>query len=176
MQPSKRAAIYKRVSDPKQATGYSLDTQENACREYAQAHGYQVLEAHVYTEMHTGVELWERPELTRLREAIRRHELDVLICHDIDRFGRDPAHQIIVLQEAQHYEVEVEFVLTPLDNSPEGDLIRYVKGYAASVEWHSRQRRSTRGRVSIFGLFEPCCSWHVRQPPIMFVVVGPTCS
>ena len=38
---------------------------------------------------------------------------------------------------------------------------------AASVEWHSRQSRSIRDRVSIFGLFEPCGSWHVRQPPTM---------
>ena len=47
---------------------------------------------------------------------------------------------------------------------------------AASVEWHSRQRRSIRERVSCFGLFEPCGSWHVRQPPVMPAVVGPTCS
>jgi hypothetical protein len=30
--------------------------------------------------------------------------------------------------------VAVEFVTEPLDNSPEGQLIRFVRGYAAKVE------------------------------------------
>jgi site-specific DNA recombinase len=86
------------VSDPKQAvskdklTGTprretpegreqetSLDTQETACRAYAVAHGYAIDEAHVYREVHTGVELWERPQLSRLRDAVRRRDVDVVL-------------------------------------------------------------------------------------------------
>jgi DNA invertase Pin-like site-specific DNA recombinase len=85
------AALYLRVSTPGQAESKnkatlerngqpdegkrqetSLDTQEAAGRRHAVAHGDRVDEAYIYREVHTGVELWERPALTRLREAIRR--------------------------------------------------------------------------------------------------------
>jgi DNA invertase Pin-like site-specific DNA recombinase len=53
-----RAAIYVRVSDPKQASNYSLPTQEERCRAYAAERGYSVVQ--VYRETHTGTQLWER--------------------------------------------------------------------------------------------------------------------
>ncbi len=58
----KRAAIYPRVSGTKQEEGYSLETQDEACRRYAAERGYDVTA--VYREVHTGIELWERPQLT----------------------------------------------------------------------------------------------------------------
>src|SRR5581483_5596918 len=39
----------------------------------------------------------------------------------------------------------VEFVTEPLDNSPEGQLIRYIRGYAAKVEHEKIKERSIRG-------------------------------
>src|SRR5579883_2382341 len=81
-----RAAIYVRVSSRLQEDeGTSLETQEEYCRQYADEHGYRVLDAHVYREVHTGIELWERPQLTRLREAIRRRQFDAVIAYAIDR-------------------------------------------------------------------------------------------
>src|SRR5205823_6274632 len=96
--------------------------------------------------VHTGVELWERRELTRLREAIRAHEIDVLIVYAIDRLARDPVHLGVILTEAEHHKVAVEFVSEPLDNSPEGQLIRFVRGYAAKVEHAKIVERTLRGR------------------------------
>src|SRR5438270_915396 len=68
-----RAATYVRVSTTSQETdGTSLGTQEAACRRYAEEHGLAVDESAVYREIHTGGQIWERPELTRLREGIIR--------------------------------------------------------------------------------------------------------
>src|SRR5688572_25356024 len=107
---TRRAALYPRVSDPygdkKRAPSPErqqetpLDQQESACRAYAIAHGFTVDEAHIYREAHTGIELWERPQLTRLREAIRRREIDVVIVYSIDRLSRDPVHLGVILSEA----------------------------------------------------------------------------
>ena len=83
-----RAALYLRVSTTRQEEGYSLETQEAGCRAYAAQHGLDVDEAHVYQEVFTGVELWERPQLTRLREAIHRQQIDAVICYAIDRLAR----------------------------------------------------------------------------------------
>lgn len=143
----KRAALYPRVSDPLgERDGTSLDTQEAGCRRYATAHGYVVDDAHVYRETHTGVELWQRPKLTALRAAIRAREVDVVIVYAIDRLARDPVHLGVILTEAQHAGVTVEFVTEPLDNSPEGQLIRFVRGYAAKVEHEKIKERTMRGK------------------------------
>ena len=42
-----KAVIYARVSTEEQANGYSLDAQLDACREYAQSKGYDVVEEYV---------------------------------------------------------------------------------------------------------------------------------
>ena len=142
-----RAAIYVRVSTAGQEQdGTSLETQEAACRRYAAERGYTVDESHVYREVHTGVELWERPQLTRLREAIRRREVDLVVAYAIDRLARDPVHLGVVLTEAEHAGVDVQFVSEPLDDSPEGQLIRFVRGYAAKVEHQKIRERSVRGK------------------------------
>lgn len=148
--PSKtatRAAIYVRVSSRQQEEGgTSLDTQEEACRAYAAERGWVLEPEHVYREVHTGVELWERVHLTRLRQAIREKAIDVVVAYSIDRLSRDPVHLGVVLTEAQPRGVAVEFVLEPLDGSPEGDLIRYVRGYAAKIDHEKRREATLRGR------------------------------
>ncbi|MEZ4624838.1 MAG: recombinase family protein [Thermomicrobiales bacterium] len=56
MKPSRtRAAIYIRVSSDMQVDGYSLETQEQECREYRAANDYEVVG--VYREVYTGVVL-----------------------------------------------------------------------------------------------------------------------
>ena len=42
----------------------------------------------------------------------------------------------------------MRFVTEPLDNSPEGHLIRYVKGYAAQIEREKIIDRTVRGRMA----------------------------
>src|SRR6266536_3415966 len=130
-----RAAIYVRVSSTGQEQdGTSLDTQLERCRAYAADHGYTVGEPHVYREVHTGTELWERPKLTALRDAVRRREVSTVIAYAIDRLSRDPVHLGVIISEAEHAGAGVEFVTEPMDGSPEGQLIRFVRGYAAKVE------------------------------------------
>src|SRR5689334_15488480 len=102
----KTAAIYVRVSTAAQEEdGTSLDTQEEQCRRYASAQGYEVDEAHVYREVFTGAELWDRPQLTRLRAAVRQQAVGVVIAYAIDRLSRDPVHLGVVISEAEHVRV-----------------------------------------------------------------------
>jgi site-specific DNA recombinase len=96
----KRAAIYVRVSSAAQEDNYSLRTQESACRDLAAARGWDV--ADVYSDMHTRVELWERPQLSALREAVRQRAVDAVICNAIDRLSGDPVHLGVILSEADH--------------------------------------------------------------------------
>jgi site-specific DNA recombinase len=145
----KLAAIYTRVSTQTQEEeGTSLDTQEAHCRAYAQAHGYQVDPLHIYREAHTGTELWQRPRLTTLREVIRSGQIQGVIAYAIDRLSRNPAHLGVLMTEAEYHGVQVEFVTEPVDHSPEGQLIQYVRGYAALVEHEKIRERSYRGKLA----------------------------
>jgi site-specific DNA recombinase len=144
---SRTATLYCRVSTVGQEEdGTSLVTQEEYCRKYAADHGYALDETHVYREVYSGTELWERRQLTELREAIRQKAIRAVIAYAIDRLSRDPAHLGVILSEAEHHGVAVEFVTEPLDNSPEGQLIRFVRGYVAKVEAEKIRERSLRGK------------------------------
>src|SRR5207253_4840949 len=100
----------------------------------------------VYREVFSGIELWERPRLTALREAVRQRDVAVVIAYETSRLARDPVHLGVVLSEAEHAGVAVQFVTEPLDDSPEGQLIRFVRGYAAKVEHEKIKERTRRGK------------------------------
>jgi site-specific DNA recombinase len=139
-----RAAIYCRVSTTGQEDNSSLSTQEDACRVFARDQGWNVVQ--MFREVFTGTELFERPELSKLRDLVRNDEIDIVLAHALDRLSRDPVHIGVILSEAEHHRVGVRFVTEPLDDSAEGQLIRFVRGYAAKVEHLKITERTTRGK------------------------------
>ena len=145
---SDAALVYCRVSTPGQEReGTSLDSQEAACRAYAEQHGYRV--ARVTREVGSGAELWDRPLLSRDRDDLKRGGPAVyaaLIIYDLDRLARNPIHQALVIEECARAGIAVEIVLAPLDTSPEGMLITYVRGYAAQIEREKIRERQLRGK------------------------------
>jgi len=142
----KRAVVYCRVSTRKQEDeGTSLHSQAESCRRFAEDAGYTVVR--VVQEVYTGAELWDRPLLTEIRAAVRHREYDALVVHATDRLSRNPIHMALVAEECERYSCELIFVTEPLDASPEGGLIRYIKGYAAEMERAKIKERMMRGRL-----------------------------
>jgi site-specific DNA recombinase len=139
-----RAAIYCRVSTASQEDGSSLETQEASCRTFAIDQGWTVTE--VYREVFTGAELFDRPQLGKLREAIRRREVDVVIAHALDRLTRNQAHLGVLLSEADYAGVVIELVTERLEDTPEGRLLQSVRGFVAEVERLKIAERTKRGR------------------------------
>jgi site-specific DNA recombinase len=126
------AALYSRVSSKPQAAKdkTSLATQEAGEQRWAREHGWLTDERFSYHEKHTGEELWERPELTRL--------------------SRNPLQLGIVVDELARLGIDVQLVTQALDDSPEGGLIAYIKSYAGQLEnerRRERQMRATRARA-----------------------------
>ncbi len=121
-----------------------MDTQETGCQRWAREHDWLLDERFTYRDRHSGEELWERPELTKLREAARARSFGVLVCHSIDRLSRDPIHLGILLDELARQGIGVQFVTEELDDSPEAALIRFIKGYAGKVENERRRERIIR--------------------------------
>lgn len=139
-----RAAIYCRVSTAGQEDGSSLETQEASCRAFASDQGWVV--AAVYREVFTGAELFDRPQLGTLREAVRRREVDVVIAHALDRLTRNQAHLGVILSEADYAGVAIELVTERLEDTPEGRLLQSVRGFVAEVERLKIAERTLRGR------------------------------
>jgi site-specific DNA recombinase len=141
------AAIYVRVSTVGQETdGTSLGTQERACREYAEAHGYQV--AGVFREVFSGAELRERPRLSELREAVRRGEVEAIVAYAVDRLSREQAHLYILDDECERAGVAMLFVTEEFDKTPVGKIIRSVKAFAAELEREKIRERTVRGMIA----------------------------
>jgi site-specific DNA recombinase len=143
----KRAAIYCRVSTDKQEEkGTSLGSQEQACREYAAKHGFEVIESLVMLEQHTGAELFDRPKLTQIRAAVKAGEIDALIFYAVDRLSRINDHTGLIVTECDYHGVSLECVSEPFDNTPEGKLMKAFRGIMAEMEREKIRERTMRGK------------------------------
>jgi site-specific DNA recombinase len=141
-----RAAIYCRVStEGQEKEGTSLGTQKEACLKVARERGCDVSPEHAFLEVWSGAEMG-RPMLDQVRGLVRFGLIDALICYSTDRLARNPIHIAIIADECEKRGVELVFVTEPLDNSPEGKLILYVKGYAAELEREIIKERTLRGK------------------------------
>lgn len=138
------ADIYGRVSTKDQKDhGTSLDSQVKACVALAEEKGYTV--DRIFREDFSGATL-ERPDLEAVRQRARTGQVDAVFMYDPDRMARDPIHQAIIGLEFDKHKVSYFFVTAPPDNTPEGGLVRYIKGYAAQVERGQTRERTMRGR------------------------------
>src|SRR5918911_132025 len=114
---TKRAAIYCRVSTTGQREdGTSLDTQLEACRDHGAGLGYAVPPDFLFREDWPGTTL-DRPQLDEVRRLAR------------ERRG-----------------CKLELVTEPLDGSPEGQLLQFVRGWAGKLEHAKIVERTSRGR------------------------------
>jgi site-specific DNA recombinase len=138
-----RAAIYCRVSSDQQEDNYSLPTQEAACRQYCAERGYEV--AGIFTDVHTGAQYRERPELSRLRELVRQKAIDVVVCYAVDRLSRNQAHLYILAEEMSDHGVRLEFVTEKFEDTAVGRFILAAKSFAAEIEREKIIERTTRG-------------------------------
>lgn len=141
-----KVAIYCRVSTSGQEKdGTSLESQAEACLKKAQKLGYSVPDEYLFREVRSGADL-DRPELDKLRGIVKLKAVQGVICYATDRLARKAVHIAILAEEWEKRGVSLTFVTEPLDNSPEGQLIRYVKGFAAEIEREKIRERSLRGK------------------------------
>ncbi len=105
-----RAILFARVNgdrhDPEMASRIAV--QVEACRDYAESHGYQVAEV---LRASFGE---ERRAFSQIRRLARAGEYDVLIASGIDRLSRRLEMSLKILKELRKFGVEVEFAVCPV--------------------------------------------------------------
>lgn len=144
---SDRAIIYARVSgDDRDQDGRNLQSQLDMGREYAQAHGYQVI-AELPEDVRgvPGAD-FDAPMLNQALEMAQHGEFEVLIVRELDRFARRLAKQLLVEELFKRAGVRVEYVLGEYPDTPEGNFMKNVRACVAELERLKITERTTRGR------------------------------
>lgn len=142
----KRAAIYVRRSDPYNENSTTLETQEAACRAHAITHGLDV--THVFHERHTGVDYFERPAMTQLRQLMYAGEIEHAIFYVVDRMSRRGVHALMLLEDARRFGVALHDVSGggPIGEESKDELLLYVRAWAGGNEWEQTKERMERAR------------------------------
>ncbi len=135
-----------RVSTDPQEDNTSFDEQEAACREYCNAHGFIVGE--VWRETHTGMEYRERLKLEKMRKRYRERKIKGVVFRTYDRLGRKEVHLGILLEEMEHYGVEIHCTNEKLDDTLLGKVTRMLLGLVAEMEWEKICERTMTGRLN----------------------------
>ena len=129
-------AAYARVSTERQA---------ERLRAYAAAQGWTVDEARIYRDAgYSGTRL-NRPALDRLRDAVARGEVDVLLVTCPDRLARRYAYQVWLLEACERAGCQVVFLDRPPSGDPQDALLLQIRGAVAEYERTLIADRMRRG-------------------------------
>jgi len=133
-----RALIYARVSTTDQAKGFSLQTQEQFCREYADQNGYEV--DRVFVEPGVSARTATRPELQRMLDYVASNHAHVaaVIVLDATRWARDAYDHLWLKRELKHHSVGFLSVTEEFPDTPDGHMHKTI--VAARSQFDNEQR------------------------------------
>lgn len=143
----KRAVIYARVSTDEQADkGYSLPSQIEACRRYADQLGFEVVD--IFSEDCSGATpIAERPEAKRMVASLKQGRSNVVIAYQVDRLSRDIVDLLATVRMWLRGDIEVHTCDVGKIES-ELDIVLVIKGWQGSDERKKIIERCSRGRNS----------------------------
>jgi len=147
----KKSLIYCRVSTEEQAErGYSLDAQENLCRDFAQKNGYQIVGV-FRDEGKSGTTL-DRPALKdALSKCQQDKSINALIVQETDRLARNTKDHLTIKALLQKADVKTISVAQPmLDDSPEGNMIDTILASINQFQSDINSRKTKKGLMEKF--------------------------
>lgn len=153
------AASYERVSTRNQGRyGFSLGAQHQSLEDFTRAQRWTLPEHLRFRdgedENASGAR-WDLPDLTRMLESARRKEFQVLVVPDFDRFARSLTKGLVLEEQLKKYGVRVVYQRVPLEDTPEGRLLKnqlfsfaeYEREKIALRTMMGRQRKAQTGMV-----------------------------
>lgn len=137
--------IYCRVSSKEQAEGTSLDSQELACRQYAQAKNIRILKS--FIEQGESAKFADRTQLLELVDFCRQNKgrVQILVVWKIDRFSRNVSDHFSIKATLLKYGVCIVSVTEPIDANPEGKLMETILAGFAQFDNDIRAMRCVQG-------------------------------
>jgi site-specific DNA recombinase len=99
----------------------------------------------VRDEGHSGAYL-ERPGLDRVRDLVEEGGVALVVAQDADRITRDPGHRMLLNEEFDKRGCKLVALDDWGDDSHEGHLLRFLKGWVSKGERLKIAERTRRGR------------------------------
>jgi site-specific DNA recombinase len=143
-----RAAIYARVSTPRQVQAQTIEEQLNRLRQFVQHHGWTLEATHVFRDDGFSGATLNRPGLDDLRDHAVMADFDVVVITAPDRLARRYVHQVLLLEELEQRGCRVEFVERPMSRDPNDQLLLQIPGAVAEYERTLITERMRRGKVA----------------------------
>ncbi|KAA3644780.1 MAG: hypothetical protein DWQ07_15350 [Chloroflexi bacterium] len=159
-----RAAAYTRVSTDEQRENYSIPTQLEDIKAFADKHNWALV-GDKYFSLETGKEVGKdsenaipafvddhssleisRPDLDRAIQYLETTGFDILLVHALDRLARDPYIRETLEREIRSRGARVQFVLGNYEESPEGEVRKDLDATFAKWENLKRVERMNRGK------------------------------
>lgn len=141
-----QAALYARVSTPRQGKEQTIDSQLSELKHWAQTQQHTVDPQHIYRdEGYSGSRL-DRPALDVLRDAAADGAFELLGVLSPDRLARKYAYQVL-LEELRRAGCEVVFLLNPISDDPNDQLLLQIQGAIAEYERAVLAERFRRGKL-----------------------------
>lgn len=143
-----RVALSARVSADRQAEHQTITQQVGRLEEYARQHGWAIAPELTYRDDGVSGARLDRPALDRLRDAIGRGQVDMLLLTSPDRLARRYAYQVWLLEEIARAGCSVVFLERPLTGDPQDALVIQMRGAVAEYERAVIADRTRRGRLA----------------------------
>ena len=142
-----RCAAYARYSSDRQSP-QSIDDQLRMCRNFAEGHGLEIVEDHVYTDAAVSGESDERLGLERLLGAAFSsvRPFDTILVDDTSRLARNLADAMRLYQRLNFAGVRVVAVSQGIDTSDEqADVLVTVHGLVDALYVKELAKKLTAG-------------------------------
>ncbi|MGB2713264.1 MAG: recombinase family protein [Vicinamibacterales bacterium] len=134
-----KVAIYARVSTLDQTT----ENQLLELRRYVQARGWTATE---YVDQGISGSKDRRPALDALTSAVKRHQVEAVVCWRLDRLGRNLRHLVLFLDDLNARGIAFVTIGEGIDTStPAGRLVAGILGSIAEFERARIQERIHAG-------------------------------
>jgi site-specific DNA recombinase len=139
------AVIYCRVSSKEQVEGTSLESQQIACREYADRN--QLTVQHVFIERGESAKFADRPQLLEMLAfcAKRENGIKQALVWKVDRLARNVGDHFNIKAGLMKQGISVVSVTEPIDAKPEGKLLETILAGFAQFDNDIRAARCTQG-------------------------------
>lgn len=138
----KKCMIYCRVSTQMQEDKDSLKSQLEECRAYAEAKGYQIIDALSDVESGTND---DRREYLKLKEYIELKAFDILIVYETSRISRKILELLMFFESLGQMGIEFKSIKEPTfdTTTPEGKLNMSIRLSMIQFERDNTARRVT---------------------------------
>ena len=107
--------IYCRYSSTKQDSGFSIEAQLNACREYCKTNELIIIKEYI-DEAKSGRSS-DRPQFNQMLEDAKTETFSQIIINKFDRFSRNRTDSVIIKAKLQKHNIAVKSVTEFIDNS-----------------------------------------------------------